>query len=175
MGDLFKMFGGGMQDRRIETRMLCADLIEVLWKEGRARRAIVNLEDISSCGACIQHDEAIPIGTALRLRYPDGEFTGTVRHCAFREIGFFIGIEFSKSCRWSPKVFRPKYMVDPRSIKSYREQEEEETVPLVARAAVVGGLPRKPPGSYVTEIEAPETKWTQPITFMRRMAARLTE
>ena len=163
----------GMQDRRIEVRMLCADLVEALWKDGRGRRAVVNLEDISTCGACIQHDHPIAVGTSVRLLYPGGTLVGTVRHCAFREIGFFIGLEFAANCRWSPKLFQPKHMVDPRNIRSYRDADPVEERPLVAGAAVGGGTLRKPQGTYIKSSAL--YRWIQPIIFMKRMAARLTD
>ena len=42
--------------------MLCADLVDVQWKDknGRVRRAVANLEDISLSGACVQVDAPIP-------------------------------------------------------------------------------------------------------------------
>ena len=43
-----------MQERRSDVRMLCADLVEVSWKDlaGRIRKAHAILEDISAAGAC---------------------------------------------------------------------------------------------------------------------------
>ena len=78
-----------MNERRSEQRLLCADLVDVRWRDasGRSRRAVANLEDISLSGVCIQLDIDIPLGTELRIKYPAGEFVGHVRYCTFREIG----------------------------------------------------------------------------------------
>jgi hypothetical protein len=109
---------GTMIDRRIEPRMLCADLVEVEWKEpsGRRRRGVANLEDISLSGACIQMERPIPLGSPMRVRYPNGELTGTVKYCVFREIGYFLGLEFGAGSRWSPRSFRPQHLLDPRKL-----------------------------------------------------------
>jgi PilZ domain len=100
--------------------MLCADLVEIQWKDktGRKRRGVANLEDISISGACLQVDSPVPIGTTLRIRYPSGELQGRVCYCTYREIGYYLGIEFEPGCRWSMKQFRPQHLLDPRQLVS---------------------------------------------------------
>jgi len=67
-----------MFDRRVEPRMLCADMVDVQWKDktGRIRKGVANLEDISLSGACLQFDQPIPLQTDLRINYPKGELLG---------------------------------------------------------------------------------------------------
>jgi hypothetical protein len=107
-----------MMDRRVEPRMLCADLVDVHWKDqaGRSRHGVANLEDISLSGACLQVDKPVPLGTPMRMGYPNGELMGVVKYCVFREIGYFLGIEFEQGQRWSQRHFRPQHMLDPRRL-----------------------------------------------------------
>jgi hypothetical protein len=107
-----------MLDRRVENRLLCSDLVDLEWtdKTGRMRRCVANLEDISLSGACLQLDRPIPLGSPTRITYPKGELVGTVRYCVFREIGFFLGVEFADGCRWSQRQFRPQHLLDPRKL-----------------------------------------------------------
>lgn len=107
-----------MLDRRIEPRMLCADLVDIQWRDqtGRSRRGIANLEDISLSGACIQVERPVPLGSAIRMTYPNGELLGRVKYCVFREIGYFLGVEFDPGHRWSQRVFRPQHLLDPRRL-----------------------------------------------------------
>jgi len=100
--------------------MLCADLVDVQWKDpaGRTRRGVANLEDISLSGACLQVDRPVPLGTAFRISYPNGELLGKVKYCVFREIGYFLGIEFEPGNRWSQRHFRPQHLLDPRRLVS---------------------------------------------------------
>lgn len=107
-----------MMDRRVEPRMLCADLVDVQWRDqvGRTRRGVANLEDISLSGACLQVDRPVPLGTAFRISYPNGELMGKVKYCVFREIGYFLGIEFEPGTRWSQRHFRPQHLLDPRRL-----------------------------------------------------------
>lgn len=107
-----------MLDRRIETRLLCSDLVDVEWKDktDRLHRCVANLEDISLSGACLQLDRPIPLGSPMRITYPKGELAGVVRYCVFREIGFFLGVEFEDGCRWSQRQFRPQHLLDPRKL-----------------------------------------------------------
>src|SRR5687767_12998461 len=109
-----------MHNRRAEPRMLCADLVDVQWKDkgGRVRRTVANLEDISLSGACVQVDSPIPIDTPLRISYPRGELQGRVCYCVFREIGYFLGVEFEPGFRWSLRQFRPQHLLDPRRLVS---------------------------------------------------------
>ena len=98
--------------------MLCADLVDIEWKDpsGRTRRGVANLEDISLSGACLQVDRPVALGTALHITYPNGELTGKVKYCVFREIGYFLGVEFNPGVRWSQRNFRPQHLLDPRRL-----------------------------------------------------------
>ena len=77
---------------------------------------MANLEDISLSGACIQTESAILRGATVSIRYGDGELVGTVRYCLYRDLGYFLGIQFSESSRWSQKHFRPRHLLDPRRL-----------------------------------------------------------
>jgi hypothetical protein len=107
-----------MLDRRIETRMLCADLVDFQWKDanGRKRRGVANLEDISLSGACLQVDRPVPLGSPIHISYPSGELKGVVKYCVFRDIGYFLGIEFEEGVRWSQSSYRPQHLLDPRRL-----------------------------------------------------------
>jgi hypothetical protein len=109
-----------MHNRRAEQRMLCADLVDIQWKDvrGRTRRAVANLEDISLSGACVQVDTPIPVGTILRISYPKGELQGRICYCVYREIGYFLGLEFAPGFQWSMGQFRPQHLLDPRRLVS---------------------------------------------------------
>jgi len=93
-------------------------MVGLSWKDksGRAKKSIVNLEDISLSGACVQADAPIPLGTPVRIAYDKGELAGFVKYCVFREIGYFLGIEFDPGSRWSQKHFKPQHLLDPRRL-----------------------------------------------------------
>lgn len=107
-----------MQERRTDTRLLCADLVDVIWTDesNRQHRRVANLEDISLCGLCLCAEVPLPEGTEVRVHYGDGELVGVIRYCVFRDIGFVLGIEFHEGCRWSTQHFRPQHMIDPRQL-----------------------------------------------------------
>ncbi|MBI4903807.1 MAG: PilZ domain-containing protein [Acidobacteria bacterium] len=123
-----------MQDRRFQTRMLCADLVNVQWTEnsGKLRRAVANLEDISLSGACLQLDQPIPLNTFIRIAYPKGQLLGTVRYCVYREIGYFLGVQFKEGSNWSRKLFKPQHLFDPRRLlaRPQRSNRVTQDVPL---------------------------------------------
>lgn len=94
--------------------MLCADMVEVCWKEptGKKRRAMGLLEDISPSGACLQLETSVPRGVEIRWESPKHEFTGRVQYCVYREIGYFVGVEFDLKSRWSKKTYKPQHLLD---------------------------------------------------------------
>ncbi len=107
-----------MLDRRTEPRMLCADLVDLQWKDkaGRTKKVLANLEDISLCGACLQVELPVPPQTVVKIAHPKGELVGKVRYCVYREIGYFLGIEFEEGCRWIQREFKPRHLLDPRRL-----------------------------------------------------------
>ncbi len=94
--------------------MLCADMVTITWKDpiGKKRRMMGLLEDISASGACLQLDTAIPVGAELRWSSPKKEFAGKVRYCVYREIGYFVGVEFSADSKWSRRTYKPQHLLD---------------------------------------------------------------
>lgn len=111
-----------MDDRRSEARMLCADMIEVWWKDsaGKTGRSMALLEDISPSGACLQLEAAIPLASEIRWRSPKQQFEGHVRYCVYREIGYFVGVEFATASRWSSKRYRPQHLLDLQKLAAVR-------------------------------------------------------
>jgi hypothetical protein len=105
-------------DRRIEPRMLCADVVEVRWENGFDHHCTAGLSDISQSGVCLQLEHPIPAFTTLQIRHTAGDLTGTVKDCSRREAGYFLGVEFEQGCRWSPRNFRPRGLTPPSRLQS---------------------------------------------------------
>jgi hypothetical protein len=80
------------------------------------QRSLALLEDISSSGACLQLENAVPLDVEVHWDCPKQSFSGFVRYCVYREIGFFVGVEFAESCRWSKKSFKPMHLLDLRKL-----------------------------------------------------------
>ncbi len=101
-------------EKRSEVRLLCADMLEIQWRDPAAQvhHATALLEDISGSGACLQLDAPLPLGVELRMKCRQRQFNGLVRYCVYREIGYFVGIEFAHESRWSPRTFRPQHLLD---------------------------------------------------------------
>jgi hypothetical protein len=107
-----------MTNRRSELRMMCADMVDVRWSErsGKLRSTTALLEDISASGACLQLEMPVPLGVEIRWTCPRKEFRGSVRYCVYREIGYFVGVEFEVSSRWSKRAFLPQHFLDPQTL-----------------------------------------------------------
>ena len=116
--------------------MLCADMVEVRWKDrsGRQRQATALLEDISALGACLQLEAPVPLGVEIGWDSPKQFFAGYVRYCVYREIGYFVGVEFGKATRWSKRTYQPQHLLDLQRLaanaRKYSAQEEEAATVL---------------------------------------------
>jgi hypothetical protein len=98
--------------------MMCADMVNVFWKEaGKRRQVMALLEDISASGACLQFETPVPVGVTVEWQSPKAGFIGTVRYCAYREIGYFVGVEFHPATQWSKSAYRPQHLFDPRRLE----------------------------------------------------------
>jgi PilZ domain-containing protein len=113
-----------MIDRRIEPRLMCADIVEVEWKDelGQPRKCTGLLEDISPQGACLQLDDPLPLDTDLDIEYHKGRLKGSVSYCYFSEIGYWVGVRFGSDMTWSLKRFRPKHMLDLKKLANGKPQ-----------------------------------------------------
>lgn len=104
-----------MAEKRACRRSLCADLVELEWKDksGWVRTAPAILEDISPRGACLQLEYPVPVNTEAIIRHPE-PWTIECRtsYCNYREIGYFVGLEFKEGSRWSRRTFRPQHLLD---------------------------------------------------------------
>ena len=107
-----------MAEKRVEPRLMCADLVDIEWLDGkgRAQQAVANLEDISTLGACIHLENEIPLRTTVRMTVMDVEYAGEIRYCVFREYGYFLGVQFEPGVKWNARVFKPHHLFDPRRL-----------------------------------------------------------
>jgi hypothetical protein len=120
-----------MPERRSEVRLLCADLVEVHWKDasGKSHRSSALLEDISVSGACLQMEMPMPVGARVCWSGPASrggkarrskEFVGTVRYCEYQEIGYYLGVEFEFTSKWSRRKYRPRHLLDWKQLLGAR-------------------------------------------------------
>lgn len=107
-----------MSDKRLEPRLMCADLVDIEWLDGKGKlhRTVANLEDISPVGACLQVEDEIPLRTPLRMKLMNSEYRGEIRYCVFREYGYFLGLQFEPGVKWHSGAFKPLHMLDPREL-----------------------------------------------------------
>lgn len=119
-----------MDDKRLEARMLCSELVDVEWrdKSGRLQVSVMNLEDISLSGACIQSERQVQRGSRVSIHYGNGALGGIVRYCVYTENSYFLGIQFLDDCKWPTKKFRPKHLIDPRRLVGRAMRRDSQSV-----------------------------------------------
>jgi hypothetical protein len=104
-----------MNERRLERRFLCADLVRIDWVTGDGgefRRMEGVLEDISGLGACVQVEEAIPPGALVAISAGDSWLCGCVTYCVYQEYGYFVGVHFAEETKWSSSTFEPQHLTN---------------------------------------------------------------
>lgn len=103
-----------MEDKRLEGRFLCADLVRLDWLVGednfRTEQAL--LEDISPLGGCVQLEEPVALGSIVMLTVETTPFYGHVCYCIFRDDSYFVGLRFSNDSIWSAGVVRPRHLTN---------------------------------------------------------------
>ena len=102
-----------MEQKRVEGRFLCADLVRLDWitEDDNLRSEQALLEDISSMGGCVQMEEPVALGSTMMLTVGTTPFYGHVCYCTLRDEGYFVGLRFSKDSIWSAGIVRPKHLI----------------------------------------------------------------
>jgi hypothetical protein len=60
----------------------------------------------------------IPLGTNISIAHSKGELEGRVRYCVYRDIGYFLGIQFEPGVKWTQGNYRPMYLFDPSELRT---------------------------------------------------------
>ena len=97
---------------------MCAEMVGIQWTDeaGKQCKCTGLLEDISVSGASLQLDSPIDLGTPLEIAYRKGHLEGSVTYCFFREIGYWVGVRFAPTAKWSPREYRPKHLLDLKKL-----------------------------------------------------------
>ena len=98
--------------------MLCADMVDVQWKDKSGVFAKVWLIWKTSRNLAPVFNSTSPFlcRPNCALPIPKASCPGKVRYCVYREIGYFLGIEFESDSKWSARHFKPQHLLDPRRL-----------------------------------------------------------
>jgi hypothetical protein len=104
-------------ERRENKRLLCSDLVQLLWLDpnGQRRREVVILENLSLAGVGLFTGVAVPAGTQVQLLANDLQLAGHIKHCIFRENGYIVGLELNPDSKWAQQpgnTYLPEHLLD---------------------------------------------------------------
>jgi hypothetical protein len=102
-----------MEVRTFLRKHLCSELVSVARLSGGRPAKVLdgNLEEIDERSAVILLQDAVPIGTRVRVKGKTQEMNGRVKSCTFdRVLGFFIEVWLDAESRWSEKWFVPEHL-----------------------------------------------------------------
>jgi len=71
----------------------------------------------------------VPVGVEIHWKCPQHEFAGRVAYCVYREIGYFVGVEFAPGIRWSQTAYEPEHLLD---VNQLLEAAASATAPVPA-------------------------------------------
>lgn len=106
-------------DRRRESRLLCSDLVTLIWTDDarREHKEFAVLENVARTGASLMSGVPVPAGTELHVVSPQASFTGVVRHCEYDTNGYMVGVAFDRDSQWSGTKYLPEHLLDPRALE----------------------------------------------------------
>ncbi len=105
-----------MSLERQEDRELCADLVQVRWRNpsGLEHDELAILEDISSSGACLEIEQPVPQDTVVTLEFATDKCHARVIYCNPENSKFLLGVQFEQGYRWSRRKFKPQHLIQFR-------------------------------------------------------------
>jgi len=108
-GDLM---GRANPNRRKHSRLLCSELVAVIWQNRRGRQgeSIGVLEDYSGSGANLFMSDSLDVGDSVRLSAGRFEVAATVRSCSSAPTGYFVGLQFAEPV--PDGCFTPEHLLD---------------------------------------------------------------
>ena len=62
------------------------------------------------------------LGSEIHWESPRQQFNGYVRYCVYREIGYFVGVEFTMASRWSRKMYKPQHLLNPQRLLDHAKR-----------------------------------------------------
>lgn len=54
----------------------------------------------------------VPLNINVSVRFESWTAGCRAVYCVFREIGYYVGLEFLEGSRWSRRLFRPRHLLD---------------------------------------------------------------
>ena len=104
-------------ERRGTKRLLCSDLVQLLWLDpkGERCREIVILENLSLAGVGLFMGVPVAKGTEVQIMANELQLAGRVKHCLFRENGYIVGLELDSDSKWAQepgREFVPEHLLD---------------------------------------------------------------
>ena len=93
---------------------LCSHLMEMSLIGGTVQSDTVLLEEIRAAGARIAAPGAVPEGAIVILKSGGIEISCQVTGCELHETGFRLDLKFMKGFVWTPKLWRPGHLYQPK-------------------------------------------------------------
>jgi hypothetical protein len=67
-------------------------------------------------------EAAVPLGVEMHWECETQKFVGRVRYCIYRDIGYFVGVEFNGATKWSEQVYKPRHLLDLKQLVANAEE-----------------------------------------------------
>jgi len=120
-----------------DCRYLCSEMVSVLYEDRfrSTRRAIANLEDISTRTATLLCDQEIEPGQPVAFCSKGHDLYGVVSSSACEPLlGWYVTLRLQPASRWSPQWFQPEHLF-PVSVA--KESEANDPVGVLTTKAFI--------------------------------------
>jgi hypothetical protein len=100
-------------NQRRSDRLMCSELVEIAFQDqtGRWVRETGVIENVGSNGLGVSLN--IPVSVERMVTVSNARFRSeaTVKHCAFEEYGYLLGLEFSGDFQWNQADWEPEHLL----------------------------------------------------------------
>lgn len=101
------------KDHRKSDRLMCSELVEIAFQDqaGRWVRETGVIENVGSKGLGVSFSMPVTVGRAVTVSNSRFRSEAVIKHCAFEEYGYLLGLEFSGDFEWNRADWEPEHLL----------------------------------------------------------------
>jgi hypothetical protein len=101
------------KEQRKSGRLMCSELVEITFQDqaGRWIRETGVIENVGAKGLGVSFSIPITVGRAVTVSNPRFRSEAVIKHCAFEEYGYLLGLEFSGGFEWDHADWEPEHLL----------------------------------------------------------------
>ncbi len=101
------------KDLRKSDRLMCSELVEIAFQDqtGRWVRETGVIENVGVKGLGVSFSIPVTVGRTVTVSNSRFRSEAIIKHCAFEEYGYLLGLEFSGGFEWNRADWEPEHLL----------------------------------------------------------------